>query len=560
MRKIIVIAFLLLASNIADAQLELIPTGNWWSKWPAPDSIFILAPIGSKAVDGAFFISQGCNPYLDTATVQVEFRQDSLYGNGFDPESVSPYNVNLSPQSCTYNYNFSYLSKKYEDTSVIQIRDSFKYPFGGQFGEQINVIAITYIAPSNQYSLSRSIFDTLRSGDTEIAILRIFNQTPDTEYVSYSLAKSDAFTFLDSVVQPILLAPGDSLIPIRLHYLADAFRLSVVDSISLSYQRIRDGLNYRSPGNYLISLSGFCATPYYRLSKTEFDYYPPSDSSIGTLSLYNSSQDSESVIVGFMPQGDFTISGQSSLRVSILPHDSSGPLPVVMHASINRNIINDTVVLNAEWDSIGAEVAHLGFKIPVFGRSPAVRFSIDTILHPVYTHPYGFSIDSVIIHNLSADTLSLNSRELVYEYFDPSSYTVLLPPHQTVVDERYFQPSSYTGTDTAVQLYTDNFGGTVFVTLIGVSSIDGVAPGVKTNSTISVYPNPSVNEFQIRGMESGSFFLIYDVLGNPVFKSITNQDVWDGRDNSGNHCRSGQYFAVVMSDGNRRVVPIILAH
>ncbi len=558
MRKIIFFAFLFLASTIANAQWEMLPEGNWWSSWPAPDSIFILAPLGSAPINGTFSVLRFCEPYLnDTSVEHIVFRQDSLYGNRFTPEVVAPTSFTLSQGNCSYGINFSYHPDKYEDTSIIRISTTSQ-SFGTDY---INVIGITYIAPSNEYSLSRSVFDSLPSGDTELAILRIFNQTPDTEFVSYSLGNSDAFTFLDSLIQPFILAPGDSAVPIRLRYLASGLRPVALDSIGLSYQRIRSGSNYRTPNIFEVPLRGYCSTPYYRLSKTNFGYIPASDSSIGSLSLYNSTDDSESVTLSFSPQGDFTVSGLQSMRVLLTPHDSSGPMPVVMHASVNRKVINDNLVLNAEWDSSGAEVSRLVFNGALSGRCSDMRFSIDSILQPAYVEVNGTSYDSVTIHNLSEDTVILHCYAMLFTNFSTSPHKIILPPHQVYVDIHTFgayQPGMFSTEQFYVDDYGESLADTASITLVGVASQSGVSAPLNDDALLSIIPNPSSSEFRIQGMKRGSFFEVYDILGSVVFKSKVDQNEWDSRDNFGNHCNAGQYFGVVISEGNRTVIPILL--
>lgn len=354
MRKIITIAFLLLTSTIADAQWEMQPAGNWWIDGPN-GALLILAPIGSNVVNGTFIItSSDCyGGPLDTTTWHVEFLQDSISGNGFIPEVVKTHELNLTQSDCSFTYNFKYQPKNYDDTSVITIST---YP--AQMtppGIGFAVMGISYVAASQEYSLSRSDFDTLPPGDTEIAILRLFNQTPDTELVTASFSKGVDFNFLDLVNFPVIIPPGDTLPPIQVVYRANALRPYSTDSLHISIQRIREGSDYKSAILFGNLLTGGCNAKYYELSKTQFGYIAAIDSSTATLRLFNATADTESVLLAFTPQGDFEAWEGIGSPIIIPPYDSSTAIPITMHVSINRKAIQDTLVINAKWIGNGAE-------------------------------------------------------------------------------------------------------------------------------------------------------------------------------------------------------------
>jgi hypothetical protein len=549
-------------STIADAQWEMMPEGNWWTSWPAFDSIYILAPVGSSVVNGSFNIFTSCDPYLDTTSYPTTFRQDSLYGGGFSPEVVKSFGFTLAPGgNCNYTYNFNYRPKQYEDTAIVQVTASSI----GLYHEQINVIGITYIAASNEYSISRSKFDTLPPGDTEIAILRLFNQTPDTELVTASFSKGVDFNFLDLVNFPVIIPPGDTLPPIQVVYRANALRPYSTDSLHISIQRIREGSDFKSAILFGNLLTGGCNAKYYELSKTQFGYIAAIDSSTATLRLFNATADTESVLLAFTPQGDFEAGEGIGSPIIIPPYDSSTAIPITMHVSINRKAIQDTLVINAKWIGNGAEDLNLKFSNVLSGGCSDLRLRLDSESKSIYTIVQQEARGYIMAYNLSQDTLTLQAELNPFGYRDNYNYffsyqrLFQIPPLDSAQDTVYLLPPASPGVWFAQMAYIDNYGigqsDTDSENFVGTVAVDGVTLSVR--DSLSIYPNPSSSEFRIEGMTNGSFFVIYNVLGNPVFQSKRAQDVWNGEDNSGELCRSGQYFAVIITDGNRTVIPIL---
>ncbi|HET6401529.1 MAG TPA: hypothetical protein VFH95_09040, partial [Candidatus Kapabacteria bacterium] len=92
----------------------------------------------------------------------------------------------------------------------------------------------------------------------------------------------------------------------------------------------------------------------------------------------------------------------------------------------------------------------------------------------------------------------------------------------------------------------------------GITTAASDVGPLSNENSLSISPNPSASEFRIQGMKSGSFFVIYNALGIPIFQSRKDQFIWEGRDNSGNLCSSGHYFAAVIGHRYHYVISILL--
>jgi len=530
-------------------------------------SYVLNAPLGSKPVPITAMFGYPSAEY-DTGVQPVTLSQDSIQGDGFTPETGGEFgNFNHFNFAATYSFVYT---PKYEDTSITLITATSAAP---PYSQQVRVVAITVIAASSEYSLSRSDFGVLTPGDTSQAELLLFNQTPDSERIYLSFSKGVDFNFLDSLSLPIIIPPGDSLPPIRLDYRANALRPSSSDSLLISIQRIRGGVDYHSPilfGNLLI---GGCNAKYFELSKTKFGYITVTDSSTGTLKLFNPTEDTEDVSFSIIPQGDFEADEGVDSPILILPYDSSLPVRITMHTSINRKAIRDTLQFSYHWHSNGPEIAQVKFDTLISGGCSDLRFLVDsTYKHFVSTLGKRI-LDSVIVHNLTTNPLSLYTLFWIEtEDFDDPYYNFnfgdpqVIPPLGSVAEIFSFIPSKLGYQHAGLKL-TNWYIGTgdsndtadvVNVSLEGLGLPPDNVSSVKDGDGPVIYPNPSASEFRIQGMKSGSFFVIYNALGIPIFQSRKDQFIWEGRDNSGNLCSSGHYFAAVIGHRYHYVISILL--
>lgn len=528
----------------------------------------LVAPIGSKPITiGALFGYP--SPEHDTGIQPITLSQDSIQGDGFTPETGGEYG-NFNQFNFVASYSFVY-TPKYEDTSIVLITATSAAP---PYSQQVHVVAITIIASSNQYSLSRSDFGLLSAGDTSQAELLLFNQTSDTEWVSASLSEGIDFRFLETASFPVMIPPGDSLFPIHLIYRASPLRPSSSDSISISVQRVRDGGYYRSPILFGKVLTGRCKAKYCKLSKTKFGYIASGDSSVGFLKLFNPTEDTETVSAAFIPEGDFRVDEGVDIPVLLLPYDSTQPIPITMHASVNRKAIRDTLSLSFAWFNNGQKVSRIIFDTLLSGGCTELRFSVDSIYKHFVSTLGKKVVDSVMVHNLINDSLFLYTsfwiqtedfNDLPYYNFNFGVPQVIAPLSK-VAEVFSFDPS-VVGYQYAGLTLTNWYFGTgdsadtadvLDVSLEGFGLPADAVSGVNDRNSLSIYPNPSSNGFRIQGLKRGAFFVIYNILGSSVFHSREGQSIWDGRDDSGVPSQSGQYFAVIKTANRRYTIPIVV--
>ena len=543
------------------AQWQLVVNGHF-------GGYSLALPIDSKPVAlVAIFGYPGAHP--GPGVQPITLSQDSVQGDGFNPETGKE-TVDFYEGHYVSSYSFTY-TPRYEDTSICLIAATSLAP---PYSQQVLVVATTYIAASNEYSLSGTDFGVLPAKDTSQAELFLFNQTPDTEWVSASFSKGIDFSFLEPASFPMMIPPGDTLAPIHLVYRADLVRLSSSDSIMISFQRMRSGIPYRSPISFGNVLTGRCQPKYCELSKTKFGYIASTDSSIGFLRVLNPTEDSETVSIGFTPKGDFRAAEGVEVPILIPPNDTTEPIPITMHTSINRKAIKDTLLLSLIWGSSGREVTHVILDTVLSGGCTAPRFSVDSAHNHFVSTLDKKVVDSIVVQNLTNDSLFLYTS-FQHSYFDFNDYPYnnlnsespqVIAPHTKAAEVLSFDPSIVGDQYGGLMLINWYFGtrdandtaDIINVSLEGLGLPPEDVLSANVMEPLSVYPNPSSGEFRVQGMSTGSFFVIYDVLGNPIFESSKGQSIWNGRDQFGNLCNAGRYFVAIMGHGHRDFIPILL--
>jgi hypothetical protein len=503
MRIRVISLVILFAASASNAQWTMRPIDHWITDWPAYDSIYVRVPVGStNVVHCGFEIEKICGHYY-TAPDSVILRQDSLYGNRFQPKKTALHTIILSCPTANYTYyDFDYFPK-YEDTSIIQVIVDGK---NGYTGSHFIIVGVTSISSSNEFSLSRSDFGTLSAGDTSIAELRLFNQTPDTEFVTARILHGYDFEFLDSQSFPIQIDPGDSVQPMRVQFKANCLRTISTDSIVVTVQRRRNGLNYGDPLQFVSPLLGKSHCKYYEFSRTQFGYIHSHDSSAGTLKLFNPTEDTARVSLSFLPSTDFTILGDRTRSIVIPPNDSTQNIPIAMHASINRKVIKDTATLNIQWTKTGEVVSSAKFNELLSGGCSELRFSVDSISKHI-TCSVGKQVAfPVVVYNLSPDSVSVYMSLIAtgnagIDYFSTYAEHADLLPYDSGVATIYFAPQTV-GVWEAQLLCTDIYDSAqadhLHVVFSGTATVNSGVRDLPDQHT-EVYPNPSPDWIHVVG-------------------------------------------------------------
>ncbi|GEM_PF-5670862 len=514
----------------------------------------VMVPLGSSPIQATVMFGYP-NGWRDTNIRPILVRQDSLFGHGFSPAKYGPTSFDFGPSETVRSYALQYIPK-YEDTSKIIIDLTSEAP---PYEQKIALTAITYIAPSNQYYISRSAFGVLPPRDTSMAAFRLINRTLDSEVISYVISGPADFSVTDSLGLPLTLSAFDSSIPLRVTFQARPERPIVLDTLTIIAQRIRDGKNYGSPIIFRQSLSGGCAEKYLDLSTTQFGIIRTSDSSVALLRLYNPSDSSETARISSTPFSDFDFSEGGIEPVKILPHDSSRLIRVVMHASIDRKRIHDTLMLSLLWDTVSASL-----PIPVFGGCSDFRFALDTteLVKTTIGHRV---MEGVPIRNLCKDTIELHAGDLNHNYFFSKATLMVIsvPPRSTVFDSVIFDPYAV-GFFEARQSYADGVDSGVwdvgYVRVSGIVSPLSVNSNGQTVADVMAYPNPFSHTITVAPVESGVVFAVYNSLGVRVFTSKEGQQSWDGRMDDGSLCPSGCYLLALKQSSGNRFIHLLFEH
>jgi hypothetical protein len=430
---------------------------------------------------------------------------------------------------------------------------------------QSELVGITIIDTSNEYSLSRSDFGSLAANDATTGILKLFNQTPDTERMIFAFENGMDFSVLDPINLPTILAPGDSLPPIRVSYRANALRKISEDTLIVVVQRLRNGMDYSNPLTFRNYVIGRCNTSsYLSLSKSKFGFIHTGDSSVGYLKLYNPTRDTLHCYINVNASGDFLISELPNNRIVVRPYDSSEMLRIVMRATIDRKFFIDTLSLSFQWKAFDSAISNLEIDTIISGGCSDRRFQLDSLNKTIYSVVGRTVPGSILIRNLSNSKIEIN-RGLEaginsgIDFFSIQGYsTITISPKDSVYDTIYCTPREW-GVWEAQAVYKDWNDTLVDIESEVFDCVTINASDVQSDNTTDItqiYPNPSHGNFQIKTGSERSKFEIFDGVGRHVFSSTSGATEWKGRNNSGIPCASGDYFAIIIDGDKRSCYPI----